>query len=131
MQWPRCASYYWLLVVCRTLQDGSKWNVRQGPEEPMPRQATAGEPGRSQATEEAGEGTVVGEWIGLLVAQEDGLVPDGVVNGSRWAGWQAQRTAVGEAPGAMATGRWQHFAEVGAESRYLAAIVRCQLQHLV
>ena len=28
-------------------------------------------------------------------------------------------------------GAWQHFAEVGAELRYLAAIVRRQLQHLV
>ena len=37
---------------------------------------------------------------------------------------------MGKAPGAMTTGRRQHFAEVGAEPRHLAAMVRRQLQHL-
>ena len=49
----------------------------------MCRQATAREFGGSQATEEAGEGTGVGERLGLLTAQERGLVPEGIVNGDR------------------------------------------------
>ena len=72
-----------LLVVRRTLQDGGKWDMRQGPEELMRRQATAREFGRSQAAEEASEGTRVNERIGLLAAQEGGLVPEDVVNGDR------------------------------------------------
>ena len=71
----------------RTLQDGGEWDMRQGSEELMHRQATAREFGRSQAAEEAGEGTRVNERIGLLAAQEGGLVPDGVVNGNHRAGW--------------------------------------------
>ena len=114
-----------------TLQDDGKWDMRQGPEERMRGQATAGERGRSQTAEEAGEGTGVGERVGLLAAQAGGLVPDGVVNDNRRAGWEAERTVVGETPGAMATGRRQLFAKMGAELRHLAAIVRCQLQHLV
>ena len=95
--------------------------MRQGPEEPMCRQATAREFGGSQAAEEAGQGTRVNERIGLLAAQEGGLVPDGVVNAVRRAGGQAERTAVGEAPGAMTTGRGAHFAKVGAELRHLGS----------
>ena len=69
------------------LQNGGERNMRQGSEELMHREATAREFGRSQAAEEAGEGTRVDKWVGLLAAQESGLVPDGVVNGNRRAGW--------------------------------------------
>jgi hypothetical protein len=82
----KCNGLATLLVVHRTLQDGGKRDMRQGPEELMRRQATASEFGRSQAAEEASEGTRVNERIGLLAAQESGLVPDSVVNGDRRAG---------------------------------------------
>ena len=75
-----------LLVMRRTSQDGGKRDMRQGPEELMRRQATASEFGRSQAAEEASESTRVNERIGLLAAQEGGLVPDSVVNGDHRAG---------------------------------------------
>jgi len=93
------------LVVRRTLQDSGERDVCQDPEELMRRQATAREFWGSQAAEEAGEGARVGEGVGLLAAQEDGLVPDGVVNRGRRAGRQAKRTVAGKTPGAMATGR--------------------------
>lgn len=88
-QWDSlsCAAYHLPLVVRRMLQDGGKRNMRQGSEELMHHEATAREFGRSQATEEAGEGTRVDKWVGLLAAQESGLMPDGVVNGNRRAGW--------------------------------------------
>src|SRR5215831_14626329 len=105
--------------------------MRQAPEELMSRQATAREFGRSEATEEAGQGTGGKERVGLLAAQEGGLVPDGIVNADRRVRWQAERTAVGEAPGTMIAGRGEHLAEVGAELRHLAAVVGGQLQHLV
>ena len=101
--------------------------MRQGPEELMRGQAPAREFGGSQATEEAGQGTRVNERIGLRAAQEGGLVLEGVVDADRRAGWQAERTAIGEAPGAMTTGRGAHFAKVGAELRHLAAVVCGQL----
>ena len=82
MQRPRSQR---LLVVRHTLQDSDEWDIRQGSEELMRRQATTREFGRSQATEEAGEGTRVNERIGLLATQEGSLVPDGVVNGNRRA----------------------------------------------
>ena len=71
-------------VCCK---NGGEGNMRQGSEELMHREATAREFGRSQAAEEAGEGTRVNKRVGLLAAQERGLVPDGVVNGNRRAGW--------------------------------------------
>jgi hypothetical protein len=62
------------------LQDSGERGVCQDPEELMRRQATARQLGGSQAAEEAGMGARVGERVRLLAAQEDGLVPDGVVN---------------------------------------------------
>ena len=82
-----CAAYHLPLVVRHMLQNGGEGNMRQGSEELMHREATAREFGRSQAAEEAGEGTRVNKRIRLLAAQERGLVPDGVVNGNRRAGW--------------------------------------------
>src|SRR6266571_4862776 len=67
----------------------------------MRRQATAREFWGSQTAEEAGEGARVGERVGLLAAQENGLVPDGVVNRGSRAGRQAKRTVAGKTPGAM------------------------------
>ena len=61
--------------------------MRQGPEEPMRRQATAREFGRGQTAEEAGQGARINERVRLLAAQEGGLVPEGVVNADRRAGW--------------------------------------------
>ena len=77
--------YPWSCVACcKTVANGT---CARAPKSCMHREATAREFGRSQAAEEAGEGTRVDKRVGLLAAQESGLVPDGVVNGSRRAGW--------------------------------------------
>ena len=55
-------------VMRCTVQDRGERHVCQGPKESVRRQTLAGEFGRRQAAEEAGESTGVGERLGLLAA---------------------------------------------------------------